>query len=499
MKKLLIPIIAFALCVSTTVPVNAKIQANPGGRLSKMYELPEVEEATEDTEIVSSLKGTIDSAWWDKFSDRYFYNNMNSNEKAFYDKLDTCVRDMFFNEKDAVLANVSYQGDTYSVYETPLYASYEGLTRDMAERIYILYANANPQYYFLGGEFIIQGKKLYPLIYYNYGLAGQRAAANARFMSTVDSWVADVNSRPTVYEKVKRIYDLLAEKLSYTKNAWDLYQSTSSAILEGGSTVCAGYSESIAVLAKAIGLQCLVITSNDHEWDMIKLGDYWHYMDLTIDDVPGKPPRYDFFLKSENFFLLDGRHFPESQYITWGLPQAPYNYDNRPDGGMSATVITPDPQTQVQTQVQPETMPQTPVPSGGNGTETYRLRYPATGQYLYSATVKEINALTNQGWVNEGVCWNATSLAQIPVYRLRNAAAGIHMYTRDVNEVNIITQNGWINEGIAWYSDPYSLKPVYRLRYKDGRYLFSATENEKNSLVATGQWYDEGVGWYVTN
>lgn len=496
MKKILILILAFVLCISSAVPVYAKTQAKSEGRFSKMYELPDTEYSSNDIEIVSNPKGAIDSAWWDRFSDRYFYNNMNATEKAFYDKLDACVRDMFFNEKDAQLVNANHNGETYSVYETPLYASYEGLTKETAESIYILYANANPQYYFLGGEFIIQGKKLYPLIYYNYGLAGQRAAANTRFMSTVDSWIADVNSRPTVYEKVKRIYDLLAEKLSYTKNPWDLYQSTSSAILEGGATVCAGYSESIALLAKAIGLQCLVITSNDHEWNIIKMGDYWHYMDLTVDDVAGgMGPRYDFFLKSENVFLLDGRHFPESHYITWGLPQAPYSYENRPDGGMSTTVVTPDPQTQVPAQ----TPPQTAVPGEGNGTQTYRLRFPATGQYLYSATVKEINALINQGWVNEGVCWNATSLAQIPVYRLRNAAAGIHMYTKDVNEVNIITQNGWINEGIAWYSDPYSLKPVYRLRYRDGRYLFSATENEKNALVATGQWFDEGVGWYVTN
>lgn len=497
MKKILIPVLAFVLCISSAVPVYAKTQAKPEGRFSKMYELPEGKEATEDVEIVSNTKGTIDSAWWDKFSDRYFYNNMNPTEKAFYDQLDACVRDMFFNEKDAELVNANHNGEIFSVYETPLYASFEGLTKETAERIYILYANANPQYYFLGGEFIRQGKKLYPLIYYNYGLASQRAAANARFMSTVDSWVADVNSKPTVYEKVKGIYDLLAEKLSYTKNAWDLYQSTSSAILEGGATVCAGYSETLAVLAKAIGLQCLVITSTDHEWNMIKMGDYWHYLDLTIDDVPGRPPRYDFFLKSENVFLLDGRHFPESQYITWGLPQAPYSYENRPDGGMNTTVITPDPQIQTQPQVQIPV--QTPDSNGGSGTQTYRLRYPATGQYLYSATVKEVNALTNQGWINEGVCWNATSLAQIPVYRLRNAAAGIHMYTRDVNEVNIITQNGWINEGIAWYSDPYSLKPVYRLRFQDGRYLFTATENEKNTLIATGKWFDEGVGWYVTN
>ncbi len=130
--------------------------------------------------------------------------------------------------------------------------------------------------------------------------------------------------------------------------------------------------------------------------------------------------------------------------------------------------------------------------------EMYRLYSQGSGEHFYTASAGERDVLVSQGWIYEGVGWNAPVSSSKPVYRLYNPYGGEHHYTTEEGERTGLIQAGWQDEGIGWYSDEFESVPLYRVynkKAKANNHHYTLDVNERDSLVKAG-WKKEGTAWY---
>lgn len=102
----------------------------------------------------------------------------------------------------------------------------------------------------------------------------------------------------SVYEKERRLHDILIERVEYDKGA-DKNQSAYSALVEGKS-VCAGYARAYQYLMQRLGIACYYCTGyagTDHAWNIVALDDGYYNVDVTWDDTEGG--EYDYFNKTD--------------------------------------------------------------------------------------------------------------------------------------------------------------------------------------------------------
>lgn len=129
-----------------------------------------------------------------------------------------------------------------------------------------------------------------------------------------------VNNVPDDYndlEKVLFVYLYLGRNIDYDEEIAILdyeYRNCADSnsiynVLFNNRGVCSSFSVTFRVLMNAIGVECQVVSSIDHEWNVVKINGYWYHLDLTADLYNIK---YDlmleYFLKSEKFMLKDDSH-----------------------------------------------------------------------------------------------------------------------------------------------------------------------------------------------
>ena len=78
--------------------------------------------------------------------------------------------------------------------------------------------------------------------------------------------------------------------------------------------VCSGIATTLRIVLKVLGIECKVVSSVGHEWNVVKLNGKWYHLDLTWDlDNIKKDYPLEYFLKSESYILKDDSH----QFYTW--------------------------------------------------------------------------------------------------------------------------------------------------------------------------------------
>ena len=90
---------------------------------------------------------------WDKYSSNYIYNNLNSDERKFWDALDhVCYQ--YLTSQDDAIGQQTREGIVYvpNIYESPIY--YSTLSLERAAEIFLMFNYSNPQYYFMDGGYV---------------------------------------------------------------------------------------------------------------------------------------------------------------------------------------------------------------------------------------------------------------------------------------------------------------------------------------------------------
>ncbi len=123
----------------------------------------------------------------------------------------------------------------------------------------------------------------------------QEKMVDTKIKSVLDSLKLEGKSD---YSKVKAIHDYIIKRVSYdfTYEKYSAYN----ALIEK-SSVCRGYASAAYRMFTDAGIECRIIGTVDHTWNIVKVNGKWYNIDLTWDDPnKSKGPQviYDYFLKN---------------------------------------------------------------------------------------------------------------------------------------------------------------------------------------------------------
>ncbi|MCD7722491.1 MAG: fibronectin type III domain-containing protein [Clostridiales bacterium] len=143
------------------------------------------------------------------------------------------------------------------------------------------------------------------------------AAQESALTTAIESLTASLGmSSMTDYERVLAIYSYICENITYDYD--NLYDSdyklkfTAYAALINKTAVCQGIAILIYRLCNMYDIDCRVIASSSHAWNIVKLDGYYYNLDATWD-LGCSEGEYSYFLKCNASF---GSHTRASEYDT---------------------------------------------------------------------------------------------------------------------------------------------------------------------------------------
>lgn len=278
--------------------MKAMNEDTPGG----YRKLTEVEMPTEnlpETYDGSNLQtyargAAVYKSFWDKYSTNYYYNQLNVNERALWDKLDEmCLG--YLTGAETLTNRDHYtsleNGMDFDFYYTNK-ISYSNLSKAQALDVTSMFVFSNPQYYFLqslwGSTTLGNTGYISLTVHEDFASGVSRGQATKKLSEQIEVWMAEIEKQPTDILKEKKAHDMICEKVSYDPAFGTLDQNTYNqsiySVFFTDTTVCAGYSQTMQLLCNGAGINCCVVTSKSHEWNVIEINDTWYYVDCTWDD-----------------------------------------------------------------------------------------------------------------------------------------------------------------------------------------------------------------------
>lgn len=167
---------------------------------------------------------------------------------------------------------------------------------------------------------------------------GREEQMYSDMMGNADIIVNAVKAEATdTYSKILLAHDVLAEINEYADTPSDepshpQHLAYSGLTLNtdgnGFDPVCDGYSKAMKILCDKLNIPCVLVVSDDHMWNNIKMDDgRWYNLDLTWNDTGNDPYAY-FLIGSDT--VVNGYAFksePQHQELNpYSAPQTLFNY-----------------------------------------------------------------------------------------------------------------------------------------------------------------------------
>jgi len=188
-------------------------------------------------------------------------------------------------------------------------------------------------------------------------------AAKEKMDRAAEEILAPIDPAMGTYDKIRYVHDALVDRTEYdTAGAeavgegadFSLLWKSSSAYgcLAEGKAVCSGYAAAFQLLLTKLEIPCIRVSGYDkqsgvaHEWNCVKLGRDWYYVDVTWDDplfVGGNEAlansrSYEYFMIPEETLLLthvieEGQAVPicdreeYAYYRYYGMELLHYSYE----------------------------------------------------------------------------------------------------------------------------------------------------------------------------
>lgn len=300
----------------------------------ELYEEKGEDESTaESSEVGYALYGSyVYDDDWNQYSTNYFYNQLDEERQAVWDEWNEMCLEFLTGTDDA-----TYES-SYGYYRLD-YVSASTLSTSEMKQLYIMFRISNPQYYFLMYAWfsgMVRGNAvLAPIVYTSFASGSDRKTATANVKSVVTEWVAAANSYSSEADKVKVIHDTIANNVDYnndfinmssseqTTAEQSLYTQSAYSVFCTDLTVCAGYSQAFEMVCNGAGIDCVAVTSSDHEWNKVRVNDSWYNVDVTWDDSTSAV-YYTYFGRSDDYYdtvsTYSAKHHAEESMWTGYLP-----------------------------------------------------------------------------------------------------------------------------------------------------------------------------------
>ena len=266
-------------------------------------------EASEDF-LESTGAVSYDDGGWGRYSCYLVYNRLSAEQKKIWDRLE-----------ESCIELITDSGKTAA---STAYVSSDLLSNDEILSVMKMFRYSNPQYYFLRNA--ISGKAVKDeagntvsvtapysiLLYDSFKDGSKRVEAARQIKQQADEWVLQAEEIcDTDFEKAKYFHDVIAKSVSYDRSdinndAYEQGHYTQSAysVFAGEKAVCAGYAQAYEMVLNAADIDSVAVTSKDHEWNLIRVGDLWYHVDVTWDDS-SDGGSYRYFMKSDSSISYD--------------------------------------------------------------------------------------------------------------------------------------------------------------------------------------------------
>ena len=155
-----------------------------------------------------------------------------------------------------------------------------------------------------------------------YTTAEQEARVDEEILRVIEAFGLDDNA--SELEKIRCVHDFICDCTSYdtvhrNRPGSGHIQSTAYGALIYGTALCQGYAVLCYRLLKELGVENRIVmgatdvtgSTERHVWNIVRVGDVFYNMDVTLDDVRGSK---NWFLKSDETFSAD--HTRDVQYMT---------------------------------------------------------------------------------------------------------------------------------------------------------------------------------------
>ena len=112
----------------------------------------------------------------------------------------------------------------------------------------------------------------------------------------------------SVEEKIKLFHDYLIKNTIYDEdfanNKKSVYNSSKAtgALIEGHA-VCGGYADALAIFLDYIKVPNIIISSQNHAWNLVSYDDIWLHIDPTWNDTEIERFDYEFYMINTNKLL----------------------------------------------------------------------------------------------------------------------------------------------------------------------------------------------------
>lgn len=337
----LLAVVSAMLLVLFTQSHKVKAAPNEAGYKQPTFEkVDQLEDVVDQGEIDQNMYKQYNAyytanPYWTQYGSRYYYNQMTTAEKTFYNAL--------YARCDAILnstENCSQISTSYSVgtvfYTLGTFSDDSTEDAKIANEVALIFSLENPQFYFLNSGFTYgrygttQGF-VAPNVYSAYVNGNTRSNVTAQFKAQLESWKNQANNYPTKMQKLRRLETLIDESVTYVSNDKD--QSAVSAVLDKKS-VCTGYAKTFEMISNAMGIEAANATSSTHQWTLVKIGSKWYNVDATWDDDgtnDGVASSLSYFLVSDDNVKVNdpnGLHILESRWEANGVATVPTSSEN---------------------------------------------------------------------------------------------------------------------------------------------------------------------------
>ena len=107
-------------------------------------------------------------------------------------------------------------------------------------------------------------------------------------------------------EKEKLIHDYIVTNIDYCEE--EKYGDAYSALYYG-KTKCDGYAMLTYKMLKAAGIENIIVTNEDHAWNVVKINDKWYHLDTTWDDAKKKDYGFYRYYNLTDDEILETRNY----------------------------------------------------------------------------------------------------------------------------------------------------------------------------------------------
>ncbi|MCQ2507489.1 MAG: fibronectin type III domain-containing protein [Dorea sp.] len=156
--------------------------------------------------------------------------------------------------------------------------------------------------------------RLYYKTVENSQVAGYTEALEAQAKARVSAAVASISAHPGIYDKLYYANQWVCENCEYDYlnapkgSREEYYAHSMMGLLIDGRGVCETYAKTFKILCQRMNLPCIVVISDNHAFNYVKVDGNWYMVDCTWNDGIGSHTMY--FLCSNSPYIDRDSHVP---------------------------------------------------------------------------------------------------------------------------------------------------------------------------------------------